>query len=136
MNRKSVGQGIKGFTLIEVLVALCLLMVILLPLTTIMSVNNRQVVHNEKTLKAKHLAQSKIEEIKAMSWYDFKTTYLEDMESQTLQKNATELNDAFTYRVKVWPSDNYLIYTIQITVFYQEAGRDKWQSLYSEKLRK
>lgn len=136
MNRKNLGQGVQGLTLIEVLVALCLLMIILLPLISIMSVNNRQVINNEKTLRAKHLAQSKIEEIKAMNWYDFQTTYLEDMEGQTFQKNVIEPKDAFTYRVKIWPSDNDLIYTIQITVFYQEAGRDKWQSLYTEKLRK
>ena len=133
MNKKNPNQRVKGFTLIEVLVALCLLMVVLLPITTILTMSNRQLGQNEKTLQAKSLAQSKIEEIKALDWQDFKTNYLV---GQTFPQNHTEAESDFSYQVYVWPTNNHLSHTIQVTVFYQEAGQDKWQCLYTEKSRR
>lgn len=151
MARK-LGDKTRGFTLIEVLVVICLVTVVLLPIITVMSLNHRQMAQNEKTLKAKHLAQSVLEEIKALPWYEFKISYLDNQsylqsteplqfgslyqDHKYLEEQDSNPADDFIYRVRVWPSDNGLLCTVQVTVYYQEAGKDKWLSIYTEKLRR
>lgn len=142
----------RGFTLVEVLACLLIVTLVLLPVMTVLSSNKRQHTAVERQLRAKHLAQSKLEEIKAMNWWDFKTAYL-DTAGDAVSPNPLRFSDAyqdgkyltendsipgndFTYRVRVWPSNNSLLSTIQVTVFYKEAGQEKWETLYTEKARR
>ncbi|MEG6522530.1 type IV pilus modification PilV family protein [Desulfotomaculum sp. 1211_IL3151] len=134
---------IKGFSLIEVLVAMSILMLVLLPVYTTIFQTNRANIENQGKLTALHLAKAKIEEIKALGWLEFKALYLADpaypTEIEPLPFGPEYMVDPqrdFTYRVKVWPGETNLSYTIEATVYYKEAGKEKWQTLYTEKCRR
>ncbi|ABO49561.1 hypothetical protein Dred_1026 [Desulforamulus reducens MI-1] len=148
---KITGQS-KGFTFIEVLAAMSILMIVLLPITTILFQTKRFNMENERKLKARQLAQAKIEEIKAMDWQKFKGDFLlepsyatseepasfgsEYRDEKYLADNDINPRNDFTYRVRLWPTEYSYLYTVQVTVYYQEAGKEKWQTLYTEKLRR
>lgn len=121
----------RGFSLLEVLVATSILLTILLPMLSILLDVKVQSSHLERSLKAKHWAQAKLEEIKGMEWREFASNYLR---ADNLGMPLPE--QGFTYSVKVLPSLNHLLATVQVTVYYREAGDLKWQSLYTEKMRR
>ncbi|GAB6182063.1 hypothetical protein JCM14036_33820 [Desulfotomaculum defluvii] len=132
----------KGFTIIEVLVAMFILMMVLLPLSTTLSLTNRGNMENELHLKALHLAKAKLEEIKALNWLEFKCIYLDDP-SYLNQEEPGQFGaeyglspNQFTYRSQVLPGESNLSYTLQVTVYYKEAGKERWETLYTEKLRR
>lgn len=131
MNKSDFDTNQKGFSLLEVLVAMSILLTIILPILSVMVGVKGQSSSLERSLKAKHWAQSKLEEIKGLEWREFNTNYLaEDCLNRPLPEQG------FTYSVKVWLSQNNLLATVQVTVFYQEAGQTKWQTLYTEKMRR
>lgn len=133
--------GQKGFSLIEVLVAMSILMLVLLPVSTTIYQTNRANAANQGQLKALHLAKAKIEEIKALGWLEFKTLYLSSYptEKEPRPFGPEYLADPqrdFTYCIKVWPGETNLSYTIQATVYYKEAGKERCQTLCTEKCRR
>lgn len=129
-----------------------ILIMVLLPVVSTLFANSRQNIVLERKLKVKHLAQSKLEEVKAMNWYDFKTSLVDEMEQAAapeplrfgneyrdgkyLTEDDSRPENDFTYEIRVWPSHRHLIYTVQVTVFYKEAGQEKWETLYTEKMRR
>lgn len=132
-----------GFSLIEVLVAMSILMLVLLSVYTTICQTNRANVGNQGQLMALHLAKAKLEEVKALGWLEFKTLYLTDHSDLTTKEPLpfgpeylTDPQRNFTYRVKVWPGATNLSYTIEITVYYKEAGTERCQTLYTEKCRR
>lgn len=131
MNKPGFFAEQRGFSLLEVLMAMFILITIVLPILSVLASSNRQSNSIDNIQQAKHLAQSKLEEVKAMEWTEFKTTFLDH---DSFLKSLPE--DDFTYQIKIWPSQNHLLYTVQVTVFYQEAGQKKWQTLYTEKMRR
>ncbi|CCO08871.1 type IV pilus modification PilV family protein [Desulforamulus hydrothermalis] len=147
---KAVNLNRRGFTLTELLVCLLIITVVILPVVTLLAHNKRQQIAVERRLLAKHLAQAKLEEIKAMYWRDFNAGYLNNpvispqpltfgppyIDGKYLTENDDRPHNDFTYRLQVWPDRSSLWATVQVTIYYQEAGQEKCLSLYMAKARR
>ncbi len=144
-------KNTKGFTLVEIMVTLSLLAVVLVPLLSVLSAGHARNAGFERELLARHLAQSKLEEIKAMTWQDFKEVYLAAgqpaagtylrfgdayNDGKYLKQNDDLPENDFTYTIAMWPSLNELSYLVKVTVYFQQAGAQKEATLYTEKLRR
>ncbi|MGB9662205.1 MAG: prepilin-type N-terminal cleavage/methylation domain-containing protein [Moorellaceae bacterium] len=121
-------KGERGFTLLEVVVSVALLLVALVPLVDYLSLSGRWVSSSRADLTALELAQGKLEEIKKKP---FTEVQAEPADPQGAPLPFGD-NPSFSYRVAVQQVSRYLK-TVTVTVFYQDAGGYREMSLTADK---
>ncbi|OIQ58216.1 hypothetical protein MOTE_21480 [Moorella thermoacetica] len=118
------GRSESGFMLLEVMVAVLILGIVIAGVIDIFIRSNYQVTSSYLTLQAIHLAQARLEELKA-------TTY-ENVSN--VDKTPYPGKPGFSYSVQVSPSVlGYNLKTVTVTIYYIERGNEKSLSLTMEK---
>ncbi|MGI9953178.1 prepilin-type N-terminal cleavage/methylation domain-containing protein [Moorellaceae bacterium AZ2] len=117
-----------GFTLIEVVVSVVILVVAVVPLVDYLIVTARWSASSEEDLIALALAQGKIEEIKKRPFEEVR----DEPDSPLDPPVAFVENPSFSYRLSVQESGRYLK-TVTVTVYYEDAGGSRQVSLTADK---
>lgn len=115
-----------GFALLEVMVAVLIMTVVMLPLITSFSQSFRAAAENNQQVTAAFLAQQLLEEQKALAY------------TEVFNMEQTEVYDfpGFTWQVLVKPSAGAGLKTITITVEYTGADGPGQVKLTTDKARR
>lgn len=117
----------EGFTLLELMIAVLLLGLVLVPMLDLFSMSGKISTISWFELTAANLAQSKLEEIK-------------DLPFNSVTSNSGNFLDKtdYSYEVTVIPDPEYPAYLkiITATVHYSDPGGNKSVSLTMEKLKR
>ncbi len=94
----------KGYTLIEIIIAITILSLIVVPVSTLLSQSVYSNIKSKEIMTATALAQDKIEELKALSFYEVRAKLGEQNE------DCIEFNNYYFYRsVKIQMEDTNLL---------------------------
>lgn len=117
-----------GFTLLEVVVSVALLLVALVPLVDYFIVASRWSASSEEDLIALALAQGKIEEIKKRPFGEVRDEPGNPQDPPV----AFAENPSFSYRLSVQKVGRYLK-TVTVTVYYEDGSGRREMSLTADK---
>ena len=117
----------KGFTLLEIIVALTILATAILALVTMFSGGLNQATQAEQYLKGVYLAQQKFNQLD-----------LDDFESEALE-GVFEDQESYRWQLEILPYDSALnnedagikIQKLSLSVFWKDAGLEKEVQLVS-----
>lgn len=115
----------KGLSMLEVMIAVLLLSVVLVPLIGMYGLSGRIAAEGQQADIATNLAQAKLEELKGSSF-----------------ESLVSVNDPvvfagypdYSYTVEVQEESDYLK-QVTVTVYYHQAGEEREVSLTTEKAR-
>lgn len=129
MNRRIFSKGKKeaGFSLLEVMLAVLLLGIVLVPMLNLFTTSGRISASSWSEATALNLAQAKLEEMK--------DTPFDDVVGQS---GTFPDNPDYNYTISVAPDgdDPSLLKIVTVTVNYSEAGGTQSVSLTMEKSRR
>ncbi|OIQ07684.1 hypothetical protein MOOR_27120 [Moorella thermoacetica] len=110
--------------LLEVMVAVLILGIVTAGVIDIFIYSNYRVTSSYLTLQAVHLAQARLEELRAIAYEDV----------NNVDKIPYPGEPGFSYSVQVAPSAlGYNLKTVTVTIYYIERGNEKSLSLTMEK---
>jgi len=122
-------RGSRGFTFLEILIALCVVLLALVPLMRLQVVSVRMMDTSSRRARAVLLANDKLAEIMAQEATDLGTSNgrMEDADSSTVYHWTASVADACTPETGSAPAAG--IRQVRVEVGWRDSGRDVIVSL-------
>ncbi|MBM7854505.1 prepilin-type N-terminal cleavage/methylation domain-containing protein [Desulfohalotomaculum tongense] len=111
----------KGFTLLEVMTALAIITLVVVPLSEMFLHSKRGAVSNWRTIQAINMAQGILETVKAKDYSRVNSTVWQDIANAPSAEN-------WSYRLEV-TNESYNLKKVTVILRYPENGKQKELSL-------